>query len=94
MAKKKDIRTVFNTPDKIQLRTARVSFRTTLEVREKLKIIWDKRTYPDPYNPNKQLKFKSEQEYLEFVIRCLNKSGKSSWYLFSHMLNPDYPMEE
>jgi hypothetical protein len=84
---------VFNVGSDFGCRTARLYVRITSSVKKRLKEVWKTRKYPDPKDPKKSLSFKSESEYLEFVIRALNKAGKGSWYTFSHILNPDYPGE-
>lgn len=78
-----------------------VHFRTTKQVKEELRKQWDyknfpetARTYPNPYDPKSQVNFSSESEYLEFCLRCLSHAGHSSWYIFSNILNPDFPNED
>ena len=71
----------------------RVVVRLSNDDKQALRDKWQKLDFPDPYNPNKRISFRSEQEYLEFVIRSLNKAGRTSWYLFSNILNPDYPVD-
>ncbi len=98
MPKIRRIKEVFKVKDINERRDTRVSFRTSKSVKKELRMMWDRknfpetaRTYPDPYDEKNKIPFSSEQEYLEFVIRCLNRAGKTSWHIFSNILNPDYP---
>jgi hypothetical protein len=71
----------------------RVVVRLSPEVRYKLSEEWKKRDFPDPSNPNKSIVFKSEQDFLEFIVRATLKQGSNGWYWFKNMFNPDYPQE-
>lgn len=76
--------------DRVQGKNSVVYVRTTSAVKKKIKEVYPLRSYPDPYDPNVELKFRSESEYLEFCIRCLNNMPDNYWYLFKHMFNPDF----
>ena len=68
----------------------RVYVRLTHEARELLRKKWEERTYPNPNDNSEVMKFRSEQEYLEFVVRCLNECSEQSWYYFKHLFNPNF----
>jgi hypothetical protein len=90
----KKIQEVFKTIDVWQKKDSRVVFRTTKKVKSVLTDIWKTRSYPSPSNHNIHINFRSESEYLEFLVRALNQASPQFWYLFMHMLNPDFPDEE
>jgi hypothetical protein len=53
------------------------------------KPMWKKRSKPDPYNLGRDLPFKSNRDYVEFCLRCLNEMPEFGFYLFKHMFNSD-----
>ena len=80
--------------DGFEVRNNRVYFRLTSKARTELGEVWKSRTYPNPTNPNESLKFRSEQEYLEFIVRALNSCHPKLWNIFKHFLNPDFREED
>jgi hypothetical protein len=70
----------------------RVVVRLASPDRATLSHFWKNHAFPDPYNPQRDVPFKSEQEFLEFVIRSVIRMGPTSWYIFKHTMNPDYPV--
>jgi hypothetical protein len=76
--------------DRIETSNCRIYVHTTQSVKTKLHDTWPTRSYPDPKDNNRELVFRSENEYLEFIIRALNDAPDGIWNLFKHILNPDY----
>ena len=91
--KVKDMRQIVNPKGTSEFRDVKVNWKLALSVRTVNKEIWKGRTYPNPYDKDEQLPFKSEQEYVEYCLRALNKCGKTSWFWFSHLLNPNFPQD-
>jgi len=81
----------FEWADKNEKYNHQVPFRLTKTCRQELKDIWKTRKYPHPKDPSKLVFFESEQQYIEFVIRCMNRASPTVWYLVSNLLNPNYP---
>ena len=71
-------------------KNVRKEFRLSLEDSILLKDFWKSASYPDPYNHNKFLSFRSEQEFLNYVVRCVVNSKGLMWYLISNGLNPNF----
>lgn len=84
MSKKKII-----SSESFEKKNERLTFRVPSSVRIKLKKVYQSRTYPDPYDFNSDIPFKSEAEYLTFCVRCLNKMSPEMWFIFKHMFNPE-----
>lgn len=55
-------------------------------MRQKISI----RSFPDPDDNKKDIKFKGDQDYLEFIIKALNHCSEKEWYWFKHLLNPNF----
>lgn len=79
-------------------RSHRLSIRVTPDLKCSLKKQWDYynhprtcRKFPNPLDPEHQIYFKSEQQFVEFILGCVCVMPKWAWYLFSNMLNPNFP---
>ena len=76
----------------IKIRTP-VLFRVSKPTFNDLDSVWRYRTRPDPLDPTKKVRFKSKQEFLNFVVRCCINCPNWVWYLFSNASNPQFPNE-
>lgn len=71
----------------------RVSVRISVSDFKKLEEVWITLKYPDPYNPEKRIPFKSREEFLRFLVRSSLEASPTAWYIYSQILNPDFPQK-
>ncbi len=69
-------------------RTRKITIRMSEAVKLQLEQVWKRRLFPDPKDNKKQLPFKSEAEYIEAILDCVNRMDDKVFYLIVNWYNP------